>query len=319
MKAEFVKMEGCGNDYVYIDCVGFVNYYSDKSKLARLISDRHFGVGSDGLIFVNKSQIADFEMEMYNSDGSRGEMCGNGIRCVAKLVYDRGYVSKEKFTIESMGKIKNIEVFTRNGCVETVKVDMGEPILEAKDVPASVPEKSLRTLKLPGEPGAAVAVPIKAGDVSAKVTCVSMGNPHGVIFMDTFEEAGRKAKNKSESLLDSKSHTPSLDTLPLTEIGPFFEHHEMFPNRVNTEFVEVISPSEIRMRVWERGAGETLACGTGCCASVVAAVLEGRTERNVTVHVRGGDININWDESDNRIYMTGPAKTVFTGTYEYRE
>ncbi len=307
MKAEFVKMEGCGNDYVYIDCVGFVNYYSDKAKLARLISDRHFGVGSDGLIFVNRSKIADFEMEMYNSDGSRGEMCGNGIRCVAKLVYDRGYVPGEKFTVESMGKIKNIEVFTRNGCVETVKVDMGEPILEASEVPVKVSEKLLTVLDAPAGVKAAVAVPIKAGDVTAKVTCVSMGNPHGVIFMDTYEKSGNRAGR------------PSLESLNLIETGPFFEHHEMFPNRVNTEFVEVISPSEIRMRVWERGAGETLACGTGCCASVVAAVLEGRTERNVTVHVRGGDININWDESDNRIYMTGPAKTVFSGTYEYRE
>ncbi len=286
MKLEFVKMEGCGNDYVYVDCVGGQPYIPDKSKLARSISDRHFGVGGDGLIFVNKSDIADFEMEMYNADGSRGEMCGNGIRCVAKLVYDRGYATTEKFTIESMGAVKYITVTAEKGKAVEISVDMGEPILE----PAQIPTK------LPGKAAKAVKVPITTADLYAEFTGVSMGNPHAVIFMDSVKGYGGKLAN-----------------MPLESFGPEFENHKFFPARVNTEFVEVTDRRNVNMRVWERGTGETLACGTGCCATCVAGVLTGKNDREVTVHVRGGDLKIHWNEADNHIYMTGPAREVFTG------
>ncbi len=288
MKLEFTKMEGCGNDYVYVDCVKEKLPSVDKSALARRLSDRHFGIGGDGLIFVNPSKTADFEMEMYNADGSRGEMCGNGIRCVAKLVYDRGYVSSESFTIESMGAVKYITVTEENGRVKEVTVDMGVPILEAKDIPVS----------LKGAADKVLNVPIKAGNITAEFTGVSMGNPHAVIFMDSLE-----------------GYDGSLQDMPLEAIGPSFENHVFFPARVNTEFVEVVDREHVNMRVWERGTGETLACGTGCCATCVAGVLTGKTDRNVTVHVRGGDLKIRWNASDDHVYMTGPAVTVFSGSF----
>ncbi len=286
MKLEFTKMEGCGNDYVYVDCVKESVPVADKSALARRLSDRHFGIGGDGLIFVNPSKTADFEMEMYNADGSRGEMCGNGIRCVAKLVYDRGYVTSENFTIESMGAVKYITVSAENGRAKEVTVDMGVPILEAKDIPVS----------LKGAADKVLNVPIKAGNITAEFTGVSMGNPHAVIFMDSLT-----------------GYEGSLQDMPLEAIGPSFENHVFFPARVNTEFVEVVDREHVNMRVWERGTGETLACGTGCCATCVAGVLTGKTDRNVTVHVRGGDLKISWNASDDHIYMTGPAVTVFSG------
>lgn len=290
MKTDFTKMEGCGNDYVYIDCVGGSEFKGDKSELARRISDRHFGVGSDGLIFINKSPYADFEMEMYNADGSRGEMCGNGMRCVAKFVYDKGYTKDKRFRVESMGSIKNIEVFAKEGKANLITVDMGKPILEPRMIP----------IKDPGFDGPVINIPITAGEIRTKVTCVSMGNPHGVVFLDTMN-----------------LYSEDLKTLPIEKIGPAFENHEMFPKRTNTEFVEVVDYENVNMRVWERGSGETLACGTGCCATAVACVLNKRTGRDITVHLIGGDIKVRWDERDNHIYMTGPARNVFEGTYEF--
>ena len=257
------------------------------------MSDRHFGIGSDGLIFVNKSKIADFEMEMYNSDGSRSEMCGNGIRCVAKLVYDRGYVKKKDFTIESMGSIKKISVEEEeNGEAKLLTVDMGEPILEPELIPVSL-DKPAKLAK---------QVPISIDSLSAKATCVSMGNPHAVIFTDTMTRSWE-----------------DLKTLPIEKLGPSFENHKMFPKRVNTEFVKVLDSKNVEMRVWERGAGETLACGTGCCATVVACVLNEKTDRKVTVHLLGGDLKIYWSEKDNHVYMTGPARTVFTGSFDTKK
>ena len=285
MKINFTKMQGCGNDYVYIDCVKEPVRIADKSKLATLISDRHFGVGSDGLIFINPSKIADFEMEMYNADGSRSEMCGNGIRCVAKYVYDHGYTEGKEFTIESMLKVKHIKVYGKDGVCESVRVDMGEPILKPELIP----------VKLNASEDRAVGSEIEVDDKKIKVTCVSMGNPHAVIFMDK---------------------TESVSTLKIEEIGPKIENHPAFPNRINAEFVNIIDRNNVQMRVWERGTGETLACGTGCCATCVAAVLNGYTDRDVNVSVLGGKIRIQWDETDNHVYMTGPAARAFEGVYE---
>ena len=286
MKLDFVKMEGCGNDYVYVDCVNSEFAYPDKAKLAVKLSDRHFGIGGDGLIFVNRSDKAGFEMEMYNADGSRGEMCGNGMRCVAKLIHDRGYAKENKFTVESMGSVKHIEVISRMGDISEISVDMGEPIL----VPEKIP------VLLPGDQEKAVDIPITAGKLSARYTGVSMGNPHAVIFMDSLN-----------------GYSGTLAGFPIEKYGPSFEYHELFPARINTEFVEVIDKETVNMRVWERGSGETFACGTGCCATLVACVLNGRTGREVTVRLKGGSLKIRWD-IDNHIYMTGPARTVFTGT-----
>jgi diaminopimelate epimerase len=290
MKINFTKMQGCGNDYVYVDTVKEAVVIPDKAELARLISDRHFGVGSDGLIFVNRSDKAGFEMEMYNADGSRGEMCGNGMRCVAKIIYDRGYVNTEKFTVESMGSIKNITVFPKDGKADLITVDMGEPVLE----PELVPVKASRGLKN------AVNMPIETEKLSGKFTAVSMGNPHAVIFMDSL-----------------CGYEGTLSDMPLEKYGPSFENHELFPARVNTEFIEVINEHEVNLRVWERGSGETLACGTGCSATVVAGTLTGKTSREIKVNVRGGALSVNWSEHDNHVYMTGPAKYVFDGTFEY--
>lgn len=287
MKIEFTKMHGCGNDYVYIDSVKNPVRVADKAELARLVSDRHFGIGSDGLIFVNSSKIANFEMEMYNADGSRSEMCGNGIRCVAKLVYDKGYTDGETFTIESMGKIKYIKIYGKDGVAESVKVDMGEPILEPIRIPVNV------------EGDRAIAVPIEVDGDKYEMTCVSMGNPHAVVFLD-----------------ETKAKPSKVTSLEIDKIGPKFENHKVFPNRVNTEFVNVIDRTQVEMRVWERGTGETLACGTGCCATTVACILNGKTDREITINVLGGKIRVKWDESDNHIYMTGPATKVFDGVIE---
>ena len=279
MKLEFTKMQGCGNDYVYVN--GFTQrIQKDKKKnLAITLSDRHFGIGSDGVIFINPSDIADFEMEMYNADGSRAEMCGNGIRCVAKYVYDHGMTDRTEFTIESFGKVKYISVTVKDTKAQLIRVDMGEPELKSDKIPVISDKEKV------------IDEPIEAEDRKLRMTCVSMGNPHTVIFEDP-------------------------DTVGLEYIGPLIENHRLFPKRTNTEFVKVIDRKNVRMRVWERGTGETLACGTGCCATAVACVLNGLTDRKITVHVLGGDIDIEWDEKDNHIYMTGPAVTVFTGEVE---
>lgn len=275
---KFTKMHGCGNDYVYVN--GFTEKVADKPKAVVALSDRHFGIGSDGVIFINPSQQADFEMEMYNADGTRAEMCGNGIRCVGKYVYDHGMTDKTSITVESFGKVKYLDLTVENGKVIKVKVNMGKPELTAKDVPVvSVHEQ-------------VIDEEIIVKEKSYRMTCVSMGNPHAVVFMDDVEH------------------------LAIEEIGPYFENHERFANRTNTEFVQVIDDSHVKMRVWERGTGETLACGTGCCATAVACVLNRLTGAHVTVQVLGGEIEIYWDQKENLVYMTGPAVTVFEGETE---
>lgn len=275
---KFTKMHGCGNDYVYVN--GFTEKVADKPKAVVTLSDRHFGIGSDGVIFINPSQQADFEMEMYNADGTRAEMCGNGIRCVGKYVYDHGMTDKTSITVESFGKVKYLDLTVENGKVVKVKVNMGKPELTANDVPVVSEHEQV------------IDEEIIVKGKTYRMTCVSMGNPHAVVFMDDVEH------------------------LAIEEIGPYFENHERFPNRTNTEFVQVIDDSHVKMRVWERGTGETLACGTGCCATAVACVLNRLTGAHVTVQVLGGEIEIYWDQKENLVYMTGPAVTVFEGETE---
>ena len=276
---KFTKMHGAGNDYVYIN--GFTEKIAqeDKPEWVRKISDRHFGIGSDGAIFINPSDVADFEMEMYNADGTRSEMCGNGIRCVGKFVYDKGLTAKEQITVVSAGKIKYLDLTIENGKAVQIKVNMGEPILESELVPVVSDSKEVIN-----EP-----IYISEVDKSYNMTCVSMGNPHAVVFLE------------------------DVENLQIEEIGPYFENHCRFPNRTNTEFVKVLDRNNVQMRVWERGTGETLACGTGCCATAVACILNGLTDEEVTVHVLGGKIKIFWDRESNLVYMTGPAETVFEG------
>ena len=276
---EFTKMQGCGNDYVYIN--GFTQKIdsADKPEWVRKISDRHFGVGSDGAIFINPSKIADFEMEMWNADGTRSEMCGNGIRCVGKYVYDKGLTDKTELTVESFGKIKYLTLYVSEGKVDRVRVNMGAPELIAERIPVVCDKEQ------------AIDEPIEVQGKTYHMTCVSMGNPHAVVFMDRVAD------------------------LTIDQIGPYFENHARFPKRVNVEFVKKIDRNNVEMRVWERGTGETLACGTGCCATAVACVLNDVTDDTVTVHVLGGEIEISWDRSENLVYMTGPAETVFEGLY----
>lgn len=282
----FTKMQGCGNDYIYVD--GSSEEIGNKPEVVRRLSDRHFGIGGDGVIFINPSDNADFEMEMYNADGSRGKMCGNGIRCVAKFVYDKGLSRKNPLKIESFGSVKTLYLSFKNDKVDTVRVDMGEPVLKAEEVPAD-PSK---TLGFTDSEDRLIDVPVKYKSEKENVTAVSMGNPHAVIFVENTEK------------------------LDLMAIGQVHEHHPAFPEGVNTEFVQVIDRTHLKMRVWERGSGETLACGTGACASLVAAVLNGKSERKATLHLLGGDLEIEWDEKDNHIYMTGPARVVFEGEVE---
>lgn len=274
---KFTKMHGCGNDYVYVN--GFEENIADEAKAAIIVSDRHFGIGADGLIVIKPSDIADFEMVMYNADGSRGAMCGNGVRCVAKYVYDHKLTDKTSISVASMGSIKYIDVDVENGKVVSAKVDMGSPVLEAKKIPVlSENEK-------------AVNEKITVDGKDYLMTCVSMGNPHAVVFTDI-----------------------PVSEFPLEKIGPKFENNPVFPDRVNTEFVNITDRKNLNMRVWERGSGETLACGTGTCATVVAAILNGYADNDVTVHLIGGDLQISWsgNEADS-VFMTGPAETVFSG------
>lgn len=275
---EFTKMQGCGNDYLYVN--GFTQKVADKPAFVKKVSDRHFGVGGDGVIFINPSPIADFEMEMYNADGTRAEMCGNGIRCVAKFVYDKGLTDKTSISIASFGAVKNIELFVEADKVKSVKVNMGSPELSPEKIPVLSEKESVidETITVCGK--------------EYRMTCVSMGNPHAVVFVD------------------------DVENLKIQEIGPHFENHVCFPNRTNTEFVKVLDKNTVQMRVWERGTGETLACGTGCCATVAACVLNGLTGDKVTVKVLGGELFIEWDRKENVIYMTGPATTVFEGKIE---
>ncbi len=272
---KFTKMEGLGNDYVYINC--FQEKVENPGELAIRYSNRHFGIGSDGVILIKPSEIADFCMDMYNADGSRSEMCGNGIRCVGKYVYDYGLTDKTEISVETLAGIKYLKLILKDGKVDLVTVDMGEPELQADKIPVA-----LRLDEV-------IDQPIQVGNTVYQMTCVSMGNPHAVVFVD------------------------AVDKFPLETVGPLFEHHVMFPNRVNAEFIEVLNRKEVNMRVWERGTGETLACGTGACASTVACILNHKTEDEITLHLLGGDLQVAWDREKNKIYMTGPARVVFDG------
>ena len=276
---KFTKMQGIGNDYVYVNCLQ--ETIENPSELAKKISDRHYGVGADGLIMINPSDKADFEMEMYNADGSRGEMCGNGIRCVAKYVYDYGLTDKTSISVETLAGIKYLDLTVEDGKVVLVKVDMGKPMLRPEEVPV-VSEKE-----------EVIDEPITVDGQEYRMTCVSMGNPHAVVFIDQ-----------------------DVKEFPLETVGVKFENHERFPKRVNTEFVNVLDRHTAQMRVWERGSGETLACGTGACAVAVACALNGLTEDEVTVKLLGGDLQIKWDREKNTVYMTGPAEVVFDGEWK---
>ena len=272
---KFTKMQGCGNDYIYVDCTK--DMIDNVRETAIRLSDRHFGIGSDGLILIRPSEKADFMMDMYNNDGSSGKMCGNGIRCVAKYVYDKGLTDKTRLKIETLSGIKDVELTVEDGRVKSVTVDMGEPVLKADLIPVISDKEQL------------INEPVEVGGQVFNITCISMGNPHAVVFVD------------------------DVDKLKLDTIGPCFETNPMFPERVNTEFVHVLDRKHIKMRVWERGSGETLACGTGACASVVACILNGLTENEVKVTLLGGELLIRYDKAGNRVFMTGPAVTVFEG------
>ena len=273
---KFTKMQGIGNDYVYVNC--FEEKVEDPSALAIQVSDRHFGIGSDGLILICPSEVADCEMAMYNADGSRGEMCGNGVRCVGKYMYDYGLTDKTEITVETLAGIKTLQLFVENGKVAKVRVDMGSPILTPAEIPVVA------------EGDKAVDEPILVDGKEYHMTCVSMGNPHCITFI-------------GEDVRD----------FPLEEVGPVFEKHELFPERVNTEFINVIDKDHLRMRVWERGSGETLACGTGACAVAVASYLNGFTGRSVDIELLGGHLEVVYDEKTNHVFMTGPATEVFSG------
>ena len=281
---KFTKMHGCGNDYVYVDCTKEV--IPNISETAIRVSDRHFGIGSDGLILIKASDVADFEMDMYNADGSRGKMCGNGIRCVAKYVYDHGLTDKTTITVNTLSGIKTLKLTVEDGKVSKVRVDMGEPEL----IPAQVPVKASVLGLADDRRDAIVAEPLEIKGRSYDITCVSMGNPHCITFI-------------GEDVRD----------FPLEAVGPVFEKHELFPERVNTEFINVIDKDHLRMRVWERGSGETLACGTGACAVAVASYLNGFTGRSVDIELLGGHLEVVYDEKTNHVFMTGPATEVFSG------
>ena len=278
---KFTKMHGLGNDYVYVNC--FEEKIDNPPAVARFVSDRHFGIGSDGLIMINPSKTADFEMEMYNADGSRGEMCGNGIRCVAKYVYDYGLTDKTQMSVETLGGIKYLDLTVEDGKVSLVKVDMGKPELEADLIPIISEREQV------------IDEPIEVDGKEYHMTGVSMGNPHAVIYVD------------------------DVKGLDLEKIGPKFENHERFPKRINTEFVHCIDRQTVEMRVWERGSGETLACGTGACAVAVSSILNNLTDTQVTVKLLGGDLQIEWDREKDRVFMTGPATVVFDGVIDITE
>ena len=272
---KFTKMHGIGNDYVYVNC--FKERLENPAQISRFVSDRHCGIGGDGLILIGPSNVADFQMRIYNADGSQAEMCGNGVRCVGKYVYDRGLTKKTTVTVETLGGIKTLELHVEQGTVRSVTVDMGLPILAPEKIPVQ------------GTGERFLNIPVTVDGREYHVTAVSMGNPHAVVFV------------------------PDTASLDLPCIGPLFENLEIFPERTNTEFVEVIDRDTLRMRVWERGSGETMACGTGACATLVASVLNGKCQREATVKLLGGDLQIRWDETNDHVYMTGPATIVFDG------
>ncbi len=297
---KFTKMHGIGNDYVYVNC--FKEYIENPAEVAKAVSDRHFGIGSDGLILIKPSEIADFEMEMYNADGSLGAMCGNGIRCVAKYVYDYGLTDQEHISVATGSGIKYLDLTVKDGKVALVRVDMGAPVLEAEKIPVDVSKLKTGKGAVGSESGAAqeenrrgasdsltMGATLEVQGRDYEVTCVSMGNPHCIVCVE------------------------DVDGFPIEQIGPSFECHAAFPDRVNTEFIQVLDRKTVKMRVWERGSGETWACGTGACAVAVACILNGWTEDTVTVKLRGGDLQICWDREKNTVFMTGPATTVFDG------
>lgn len=272
---KFTKMHGAGNDYVYIDC--FQEKITNPSEIAIKVSDRHKGIGSDGLVLIMPSETCDFRMRMFNMDGSEAQMCGNATRCVGKYVYDKGYTQKQIITLETLAGVKVLELFPVNGKIEKVMVDMGEPILAAKEIPVTTQSETIVNQLIDFEPE------------QFAITCVSMGNPHAVIFMK------------------------DIDNLEIERIGKKIESHPLFPEKTNVEFVEILSTSHAKMRVWERGSGETQACGTGSCATLVASVLNNKLDRKATISLLGGDLELEWDENSNHVFMTGPAATVFTG------
>ena len=280
-RIDFTKMHGTGNDYIYVNDQKLV--IKDPAAFSRQVSDRHFGIGSDGLVLIRPSNAADFLMDIYNSDGSQAQMCGNAIRCVAKYVYERGLTPKKTLKIETLSGVKTLVLDVHDGEVASVTVNMGQPVFE----PAKIPVR--------WNDARVVEEPIAVAGRLYKLTCLSMGNPHAVTFVD------------------------NVDELDLLRLGPSFENHSLFPERINTEFIQVLDRNNLKMRVWERGSGETLACGTGACAALAAAVVTGRSDRIATVHLKGGDLKIEWDESSNDILMTGPAAFVFDGWIELAE
>lgn len=276
---KFTKMQGIGNDYVYVNC--FEEKIENPSKLSIKLSDRHFGIGSDGIILIEPSDKADCRMDIYNADGSQAMMCGNGIRCVGKYVYDRGIVKKDVIKVDTMSGIKTLFLQIEDGKVKYVMVDMGKPELNAENIPVNYNNKEQ-----------VISEPITVDEKEYNITCVSMGNPHCIMFVD------------------------DVNRIEIEKIGPKFEHNSIFPNRANIEFVEVLNKNEVNMRVWERGSGETWACGTGACATAVACAVNGKTDRRVKVHLKGGDLNIDWKKDSDSVFMQGPAEFVFDGTVQ---
>ncbi|MDO5382255.1 MAG: diaminopimelate epimerase [Eubacteriales bacterium] len=300
---DFTKMNGIGNDYIYVDCTK--KDLPNASEISIKVSDRHFGIGGDGLILIKSSDKADFYMEMYNADGSQGQMCGNGIRCVGKYVYDNGLTNKTMLTVDTLAGVKILQLHLgSDGKVETVTVNMDSPILEAKEIPVDLTFlKSYRNDKKIPE---SVTADIKAREMIISeeievlgqiynVTCVSMGNPHVIVYLDDDVD---------------------MDKFEIEKIGPYFENHKAFPERINTEFIQVIDRNNLKMRVWERGSGETLACGTGACASLVATALNGYCDNTATLHLLGGDLKITWNQEDNKVFLEGTAEINFTGTID---
>lgn len=279
MKLKFTKMHGCGNDYIYFNC--FEQQVADPEALSIRLSDRHFGIGGDGIVLICPSDVADAKMRMFNADGSEGKMCGNATRCIGKYMYEHGLISKPEMTLETLSGIKILKMTEQDGKIASVRVDMGKAILKPSEIPTRY------------EGDTAVSVPLTVDGTEYAVTCVSMGNPHCIVFVDQ-----------------------DVSTLDLPKIGPSFENHDMFPERINTEFTRVIDDHTLQMRVWERGSGETLACGTGACAAAVASVLNGYCPKgeDITIHLIGGDLNICY--TDEAVFLTGPATTVFEGSIE---